>query len=94
LILQLLIANGMRPIPLFILCNMMAEQGYPLAYGEPERSMRVLDFHLTYLADYGMVERKNLREGKLNLQAQTVRALGRAVDLLDGRIEPVPGIAS
>jgi hypothetical protein len=93
LILQILIAHGMRPLPFFMLNEMLAMQGTELAYGEPERSIRALDFHLTYLSDYGLIERKSLREGRLDLEAQTVRALGKAVDLLDGRIAAIPGIA-
>jgi hypothetical protein len=86
LILMLLIDAQMRPVPNFILLGMMEGQGRPLD------DMKALDFHLTYLSDYGLVERKHPREGRINLDVQTVRAVGKAVDLRDGRITPVPGV--
>lgn len=92
LIIELLIEAKLRPIPLFVLLSMMDGQGWPLGDGNPGQALNDLDFQLTYLADYCLVERKNPREGKLNLEIQTVRAVGKAVDLKDGRIAPIPGI--
>jgi len=86
MIILLLIDAQLKPVPLYILMGMMEGQGWALD------DVEALDFHLTYLSDYGLVERKNPRAGKLQLDIQTVRAMGKAVDLRDGRITPIPGV--
>ncbi len=92
LILLLLINSRLKAVPVHVLLSMMEGQGYPLGGGSREQAMQDLDVHLTYLDDAGYVERRNLREGSLNLSLQTVRAKGIVLNLRDGRIPPDPGI--
>ncbi len=62
-------------------------QGYSLEENE-------LRFHLAYLGDStrGYVENKSLRASRGATDFSLVRATARAVDLLDGRIAPDPGV--
>jgi len=62
-------------------------QGYSLEENE-------LRFHLAYLGDStrGYVENKSLRASRGATDFRLVRATARAVDLLDGRIAPDPGV--
>ena len=62
-------------------------QGYTLDENE-------LRFHLAYLSDStrAYIECKSLRAGRATTDFSLVRATAKAVDLLDGRIAPDPGI--
>lgn len=92
LIIEVLIEAKLKFIPLYLLVSMMEGQDWPLGEGDPAKALEDLNFQLTYLADLGLVERRNPREGKLKLDIQLVRATGKAVDVKDGRIERPTGI--
>ncbi len=51
-----------------------------------------LQFHLNYLTQAGYAETKRLRAARAELELTAVRATARAVDLVEGRMEPDPGI--
>lgn len=61
-------------------------QGYPMSDAE-------LWFHVRYLVSRSYLETRNLRPGRTELSLTQVRATPKAVDLLDGRTEPDPGVA-
>jgi hypothetical protein len=70
--------------------RVQVQRGQGLALEEEE-----LRFHLAYLGDSerGYIENKPLRAGRIATDFSLVRATARAVDLLDGRIDPDPGVA-
>jgi len=51
-------------------------------------------FHLNYLEQGGYAETKLLRSGRADLELTAVRATAKAVDLLEGRLAPDPGIGT
>lgn len=86
-ILIILTHRNLEWVPFTELRVQMARgQGYPLTDAE-------LWFHLRYLASRGYVETRNSRPGRSDLALTQVRATPKAVDLLDGRLEPDPGVA-
>ena len=60
-------------------------QGYPLTESE-------LWFHVRYLMSPGRnyTETRDTRPGRVDLSLTQVRATSRAVDLLEGRLDPIP----
>lgn len=60
--------------------------------GQTLRDDDSLMFQLRYLSDRGYVELKRLRAGRADIELQCIRATGRAVDYLDGRLPDDPGI--
>ena len=86
-ILMILTQRSLEWIPFSELRVQMARgQGYPLTDSE-------LWFHLRYLANRGYVETRSTRPGRADLSLTQVRALSKAVDLLEGRLEADPGVA-
>lgn len=86
-ILMILVHRNLEWVPFSELRAQMARgQGYPLTDAE-------LWFHLRYLAGRDYLETRNPRPGRSDLSLYRVRALTKAVDLLDGRIERDVGIA-
>jgi len=60
-----------------------------LGYRIPESELK---FQLNYLIQGGYAESKQLRAGRPDIELLAVRATTRAVDLLEGRSSPDPGI--
>ena len=89
-ILMILIRRSLDWVPFNELKQQLLRgQGYPLTDDE-------LRFQLLYLADptRGYIEMKPLRLGRSQEPQQLqVRATAKAVDLIDGRILPDPGVA-
>jgi hypothetical protein len=86
-ILIILVHRNLEWVPLSELRAQMARgQGYALTDAE-------VWFHLRYLAGRSYVETRNSRPGRIETGIFLVRALPKAVDLLDGRIEGDPGVA-
>jgi repressor of nif and glnA expression len=85
-LLLILILNDLDWMPVKALQKQIVGQGYLL-------SIEDLRFHLNYLEQEGLVERRQLRAGRTDLELETVRATTKAVDLHDGRIAPHPGVA-
>jgi hypothetical protein len=88
-ILMILVHRNLEWVPFQELKQQLARgQGYLLTDSE-------LRFHLNYLAEpsRGYVETRGLRPGRQDPSLTQVRATSKAVDLLDGRIPPDPGIA-
>lgn len=86
-ILMILVRRNLDWVPFAELRAQMARgQGYPLTDSE-------LWFHLRYLAGRGYLETRNPRPGREDRAIFQVRALAKAVDLLDGRIAGDPGVA-
>lgn len=50
-------------------------------------------FQLRYLAGRAYVETRNARPGRSDLSLLQVRAMSKAADLVDGRLEADPGVA-
>ena len=65
--------------------QMMGRLGYRLADDQ-------IRFQLNYLLQGGYAETKHLRAGRADLELTTVRGTSKAVDLLEGRLAPDPGI--
>ena len=88
-ILMILVHRNLDWIPVGELRQQLARgQGYLLTDED-------LRFHLAYLATPGRayVETRGLRPGRTDSSLTMVRATAKAVDLLDGRIAPDPGVA-
>jgi hypothetical protein len=89
-ILMILIRRNLDWVPFGELKQQLLRgQGYPLTDDE-------LRFQLLYLADptRAYIEMKPLRLGRSQEPQQLqVRATAKAVDLIDGRILPDPGVA-
>ena len=51
-----------------------------------------IQFHLNYLKHGGYAEVKQLRAGRAEIDLTAVRGTAKAVDLLEGRVEPDSGI--
>lgn len=86
-ILMILAHRNLDWVPFSELRAQMARgQGYPLTDAE-------LWFHLRYLAGRNYIETRNPRPGRADISLYLVRALPKAVDLLDGRVERDPGVA-
>jgi hypothetical protein len=86
-ILMILVHRNLDWVPFSELRAQMARgQGYPLTDAE-------LWFHLRYLAGRNYIETRNPRPGRSDMSLYLVRAMPKAVDLLDGRIEQEAGIA-
>jgi hypothetical protein len=86
-ILMILVHRNLEWVPFSELRVQMARgQGYPLTESE-------LWFHLRYLSGRSYLETRNPRPGRSDVSLYQVRALPKAVDLLDGRIEKDPGVA-
>ncbi len=86
-ILMILVHRNLDWVPFPELRAQMARgQGYPLTDSE-------LWFHLRYLAGRDYIETRNPRPGRADISLYLVRALPKAVDLLDGRVERDVGIA-
>ncbi|HEV2425875.1 MAG TPA: hypothetical protein VGZ29_13685 [Terriglobia bacterium] len=86
-ILMILVRRNLDWIPFSELRAQMARgQGYPLTDSE-------LWFHLRYLAGRNYIETRNPRPGRSDISLYLVRAMPKAVDLLDGRVERDVGIA-
>jgi hypothetical protein len=66
--------------------QVLRRAGYPLADEE-------LQFHLNYLARSGYVETKQLRAARAGLEMTAVRAVPKAVDLVEGRIPEDAAVA-
>ena len=60
-----------------------------LGYRLPDDQIR---FQLNYLLKGGYAETRLLRAGRADLELTTVRGTAKAVDLLEGRLAPDPGI--
>jgi hypothetical protein len=65
--------------------QMMSRLGYRLADNQ-------IQFQLNYLLQGGYAETRQLRAGRAELELTAVRGTARAVDLLEGRLAPDPGI--
>jgi len=88
-ILLVLVHQQMNWMPYRELKLQMARgQGYALTDEE-------LRYHLAYLSSpsRGYVETRRLRPGVSDPEWSEARATARAVDLLEGRLEPDPGVA-
>src|SRR5215471_17424473 len=88
-ILLILVHHKLEWVPFNELKQQMARgQGYVLSDED-------LRFHLTYLsnASRGYVETTTMRPGRHDPSQTMVRATTKAVDLLEGRLAPDPGIA-
>jgi len=86
-ILMILVHRSLDWVPFSELRAQMARgQGYPLTDAE-------LWFHLRYLAGRDYIETRNPRPGRADISLYLVRALPKAVDLLDGRLPPDAGVA-
>jgi len=86
-ILMILVHRNLEWVPFSELRAQMARgQGYPLTDAE-------LWFHLRYLGGRDYIETRNPRPGRADISLYLVRALSKAVDLLDGRLPPDVGVA-
>jgi len=88
-ILMILVHRQLDWVPFGELKQQMARgQGYLLTDED-------LRYHLAYLSgpSRGYVEVMGLRPGRSEAQLTRVRATAKAVDLLEGRIAPDPGVA-
>jgi hypothetical protein len=65
--------------------QMMSRLGYRLTDNQ-------IQFQLNYLLQGGYAETKQLRAGRAELELTAVRGTVKAVDLLEGRLAPDPGI--
>jgi hypothetical protein len=65
--------------------QMMSRLGYRLTDSQ-------IQFQLNYLLQGGYAESKKLRAGRAELELTAVRGTAKAVDLLEGRVTPDPGI--
>lgn len=65
--------------------QMMSRLGYRLSDDR-------IRFQLNYLLHGGYAETRQLRAGRAELELTTVRGTAKAVDLLEGRLAPDPGI--
>ncbi len=52
-----------------------------------------VDYHLKYLERAGYAEVKTLRAGRAQVELTAVRGTPKAVDLVEGRSAPDPGVA-
>lgn len=87
LILTILAKRNLEWVPFSELSAQVARhQGYRMSDSQ-------LWFHLRYLAGRAYLETHNPRPGRSDISLLQVRAMSKAVDLLDGRIEPDPGVA-
>jgi hypothetical protein len=50
-------------------------------------------FHLKYLEQNGYAKSERLRAGRADYELTTVQATAKAVDLVEGRLAPDPGVA-
>lgn len=66
--------------------QLMRSAGYPV---DAER----VSYHLHYLQQNGYAEVKTLRAGRVTVELTVARATPKAVDLVEGRIAPDPGVA-
>ena len=65
--------------------QLMRRLGYRLSESQ-------IQFHLNYLVQGAYAETKQLRAGRADLELTAVRATTKAVDLIEGRVAPDPGI--
>ena len=84
-LLTILILRELDWMPAHELHRQLVGQGFLVPFED-------MKFHLNYLDQGGYVERKPLRAGRAELELEMVRATRRAVDLMDGRIAPDPGV--
>jgi len=66
--------------------QLMRSAGYPV-------DVEKVNYHLNYLQQNGYAEVRVLRPARVGLELTTVRATPKAVDLVEGRIAPDPGVA-
>ena len=87
LILTILTRRNLEWVPFSELsAQMERHQGYATSDSQ-------LWFHLRYLAGRAYLETRNPRPGRSDVSLLQVRAMSKAVDLLDGRIAADPGVA-
>jgi hypothetical protein len=84
--LRILVDWGLEWMPYHELRMQLASRlGYRISDSE-------LKFQLNYLTQGGYAETKQLRAGRPDIELLAVRATTKAVDLLEGRVPPDPGI--
>ena len=86
-ILQTLVDWGLEWMPLReVKIQLIRNVGYMVEEAQVE-------YHLQYLEQAGYAETKTLRAKQVGLQLKAVRGTAKAVDLVEGRIAPDPGVA-
>jgi hypothetical protein len=86
-ILQTLVDWGLEWMPFReVKIQLMRRVGYTVDESQVE-------YHLQYLERAGYAETKTLRAKQLGLELKAARGTARAVDLVEGRATPDPGVA-
>ena len=87
LIVQALVDWGLQWMPFReVKLQLMRRVGYALDDAQVE-------YHLNYLQRAGYAEIQMLRAGRGGFELKTARATPKAVDLVEGRSAPDPGVA-
>jgi len=84
--LRILVDWGLEWMPYHELRVQLANR---LGYRIPDSELK---FQLNYLAQGGYAETKQLRAGRSDIELLAVRGTTKAVDLIEGRVAPDPGI--
>jgi|SRR5215831_7876929 hypothetical protein len=87
IIVQTLVDWGLEWIPFReVKLQLIRRAGYMLDDAKVE-------YHLQYLQGAGYAEVKTLRAGRVQVELTAVRGTPKAVDLVEGRSTPDPGVA-
>ncbi len=87
IIVQTLVDWGLEWVPFReVKIQLMRRAGYVLQDTQVE-------YHLKYLEGAGYAELSMLRAGRAGVEMMTVRGTPKAVDLVEGRSAPDPGVA-